>query len=56
MLQPTHLLLILVVALVVLGPQRLPEAARSIGRGMHDLKRAMSDDPQVERRGMHDMR
>ena len=55
-LQPTHLLLILVVALVVLGPQRLPEAARSIGRGMHDLKRAMSDDPQVERRGMHDMR
>jgi sec-independent protein translocase protein TatA len=43
-LQPTHLLLILVVALLVLGPKRLPEAARSIGRGVHDFRRAVSGE------------
>jgi sec-independent protein translocase protein TatA len=43
-LQPTHLLLILVVALLVLGPKRLPEAARSIGRGLHDFRSAIAGD------------
>jgi sec-independent protein translocase protein TatA len=43
-LQPTHLLLILVVALLVLGPQRLPDAARSIGRGVHDFRRAVTGE------------
>ena len=43
-LQPTHLLLILLVALLVLGPKRLPEAARSIGRGLHDFKSSISGD------------
>jgi sec-independent protein translocase protein TatA len=41
-LQPTHLLLILLVALLVLGPKRLPEATRSIGRGIHDFKSAIT--------------
>jgi sec-independent protein translocase protein TatA len=41
-LQPTHLLLILVVALLVLGPKRLPEATRSIGRGIHDFRSAIT--------------
>jgi sec-independent protein translocase protein TatA len=44
-LQPTHLLLILAVALLVLGPKRLPEAARSIGRGVHDFRRAVAGEP-----------
>ncbi len=43
-LQPTHLLLILVVALLVLGPKRLPEAGRSVGRTLHDFKRAISGE------------
>jgi sec-independent protein translocase protein TatA len=43
-LQPTHLLLILIVALLVLGPRRLPEATRSIGRGIHDFKSAITGD------------
>jgi sec-independent protein translocase protein TatA len=43
-LQPTHLLLILAAALLVLGPKRLPDAARSVGRGMHDFKRAISGE------------
>jgi sec-independent protein translocase protein TatA len=42
--QPTHLLLILVVALLVLGPKRLPEAGRALGRGIADFRSAMSGD------------
>jgi sec-independent protein translocase protein TatA len=33
-----ELLVILVIALVVLGPKRLPEAGRSLGRGMREFK------------------
>ena len=32
-IQPTHLIFVLVVALLVLGPKRLPEVGRSLGRG-----------------------
>jgi sec-independent protein translocase protein TatA len=41
--QPTHLLVVLVVALLVLGPKRLPEVGRAIGRGLHDLRSAIDD-------------
>lgn len=43
-LQPTHLLFILVVALLVLGPKRLPEAGRALGKGIRDFRSAMSGD------------
>ena len=36
-----EILLIAVVALIVLGPDRLPEAARSLGKGIADLRKAM---------------
>ncbi|MFL5863009.1 MAG: twin-arginine translocase TatA/TatE family subunit [Solirubrobacteraceae bacterium] len=42
-LQPTHLLVVLAVALLVLGPKRLPEVGRAIGRGIHDLKSTIDD-------------
>jgi sec-independent protein translocase protein TatA len=35
---PLELLVILVIALIVLGPKKLPEAARSVGRGMRELR------------------
>jgi sec-independent protein translocase protein TatA len=43
---PLELLVIGVIALLVLGPKRLPEAARSVGRGMREMKEALqgSDD------------
>jgi sec-independent protein translocase protein TatA len=47
-LQPTHLLFVLVIALLVLGPKRLPEVGRSLGRGLRDFRTAISgedDDP-----------
>ncbi len=36
----TELLVILVLALLVLGPKRLPEMARSLGRGLAEFRRA----------------
>ena len=46
-LQPTHLLFVLVVALIVLGPKRLPEVGRSLGKGLRDFKSALSGEEQA---------
>jgi sec-independent protein translocase protein TatA len=43
-LQPTHLLFVLVIALLVLGPKRLPEVGRSLGKGLRDFRHAMSGE------------
>ena len=49
-LQPTHLIIVLVVALLILGPKRLPEAGRALGQGIKEFKNSISskreDDPQ----------
>jgi sec-independent protein translocase protein TatA len=37
-LQPSHLILILVVALLVLGPKRLPDAGRALGQGLREFR------------------
>lgn len=37
-----ELIVILVVALIVLGPQRLPEVARMLGKGLAELRKATS--------------
>jgi sec-independent protein translocase protein TatA len=55
---PMELVVILVIALLVLGPSRLPETARSLGRGMRELRDSLQgygqDDepepPQQQRR------
>lgn len=39
----TELIVILVVALIVFGPTRLPELARSLGRAMAEFRRASTD-------------
>lgn len=38
-----ELIVILVIALVVIGPQKLPELAKSLGRGLAEFKRAADD-------------
>jgi TatA/E family protein of Tat protein translocase len=35
------ILVVMVIALIVLGPAKLPEAARSIGKGIREFKSAM---------------
>lgn len=37
---PEKLLLVLVIALIFLGPQKLPEVARSLGRGLREIRQA----------------
>jgi sec-independent protein translocase protein TatA len=39
---PMELILVLVIALIVLGPKRLPEVGRSLGRGMREFKESIS--------------
>lgn len=39
----TELLLILVVALIIFGPRKLPELSRSLGRGLSEFRRASDD-------------
>ncbi|HMJ01383.1 MAG TPA: twin-arginine translocase TatA/TatE family subunit [Conexibacter sp.] len=39
---PMEIVLVLVVALLILGPKRLPEAGRSIGKGMREFKDSIS--------------
>ena len=52
---PMELIVVLVIALVVLGPKRLPDAGRSLGRGLREFKGAISggedhdEDARAER-------
>ncbi len=41
--QPMHLLVILVIALVVFGPGKLPELGAGLGKGIREFKKAMSE-------------
>jgi len=40
---PVHLIFIAAVALIVLGPKRLPDLARSLGQGMREFRDSMSE-------------
>ena len=41
---PMELVIVLVIALVVLGPKRLPEAGRSLGKGIRGFKSSLTGD------------
>jgi sec-independent protein translocase protein TatA len=39
---PVHIAFIVIVALIFLGPKRLPEVARSLGHGMREFRETLS--------------
>ena len=41
---PMELIIVLVIALIVLGPKRLLDAGRSLGRGMREFKDSLTGD------------
>jgi len=41
---PLELGLVLIVALIILGPKKLPDMGRSLGKGMREFKTAISGD------------
>ena len=41
LLQPTHLILILAIALIVFGPRKLPELGQGLGKGIRGFKDAL---------------
>lgn len=41
-----ELMIIMVIALIVIGPQKLPELARSLGKGLAEFKKATDDFKQ----------
>jgi sec-independent protein translocase protein TatB len=49
-----EMLVILLLALIVLGPQRLPEAARQVGKFMGELRRMSSGFQQELKQAMDD--
>jgi sec-independent protein translocase protein TatA len=53
---PLELIVVLIIALIVLGPQRLPDVARSLGRGMREFRSALDrpDDEEDEDDLEHD--
>jgi sec-independent protein translocase protein TatA len=48
-LSPLHLVVILVVALLIIGPGKLPETGKALGTAIRDFRRAVDgkDDPVI---------
>jgi sec-independent protein translocase protein TatA len=51
---PGELIIVLVIALIILGPKRLPEVGRSVGKGMREFKDSLAgigddDDDEEDR-------
>ena len=41
---PGELVIVLLIALLVLGPKKLPEVGRSLGKGLREFKEGINED------------
>lgn len=52
---PMELIVVMVIALVILGPKKLPEMGRSVGKGMREFKDSLSGgSPEKEQAQISD--
>jgi sec-independent protein translocase protein TatA len=51
---PMELIIVLVIALIVLGPKRLPEAGKAVGKGLREFKDSLSGISQDDDDDEHD--
>jgi sec-independent protein translocase protein TatA len=49
---PMELAIVLVIALLVLGPKRLPDAGRSLGQGLREFKSSLTGSTSVDSAGV----
>jgi sec-independent protein translocase protein TatA len=45
---PTHLIFVLIIALIIFGPKRLPEIGRGLGKGIREFKGTMTEAIEAE--------
>lgn len=45
LLQPTHLILILVIVMIMFGAGKLPEVGAALGKGIAEFKQSIRDEP-----------
>lgn len=48
LLQPTHLVLILVIALIAFGPSKLPELGGALGKSIREFKKSTEDIQEIK--------
>ena len=46
LLQPTHLLLIFFIALLIFGPKKIPDLGKSLGESIREFKKAFAQDDE----------
>ncbi len=49
--QPTHLIVIFGIALLIFGPKKLPELGKGIGEGIRGFKRAVATGDSEDHKG-----
>jgi sec-independent protein translocase protein TatA len=53
LLQPTHIIFVIAIALLVFGPKKLPEMGRSIGNGIREFKESMDGNSSPSEPAVH---
>jgi len=53
-IQPIHIVIIVVIALIIFGPKSLPEVGRWIGRSMSELRKGSQEMTTALREGMNE--
>jgi sec-independent protein translocase protein TatA len=51
-----ELIIVLVIALVLFGPSRLPSVGKSIGEAIRGFKKGLDDDPREEKRKLENQK